>query len=191
MYTCNMDSKERLIETTRDLLWKRGYTATSPKVIQKQSGVGQGSMYHHFKGKSGLALEAIRKNAEELKTNLDERLSKETTAMEKIKAFLSRKRNIQMGCRIGGLTHDPSIIADKYMRRVLQKSFEWIHQSLADVIREGQAKNEFEKNFNADDAAYAIIAVLQGGYVLAKASASDEPFYSAINGFLQLLEKKK
>ena len=42
------------------LLSERGLEATSPTMIFKRSGVGQGSMYHHFEGKNDLALAAIR-----------------------------------------------------------------------------------------------------------------------------------
>ena len=55
------DSKQKLVAATCKLLSERGFEATSPVMIQQRSGVGQGSMYHHFpgKGKEGLALDAI------------------------------------------------------------------------------------------------------------------------------------
>lgn len=61
-----MNTSERLIEATRELLWERGYVGTSPKAVQQAAGAGQGSMYHHFAGKQDLALAAIRRSAEEL-----------------------------------------------------------------------------------------------------------------------------
>lgn len=67
MYSAFMSTPERLIESTRELLWERGYVGTSPKAIQEHAGAGQGSMYHHFKGKPDLALAAIRRTAEELR----------------------------------------------------------------------------------------------------------------------------
>ena len=53
-------SKEKLISAMCTLLSERGLEATSPTMIFKRSGVGQGSMYHHFEGKNDLALAAIR-----------------------------------------------------------------------------------------------------------------------------------
>ena len=55
------DSKQKLVAAACKLLSERGFEATSPVMIQQRSGVGQGSMYHHFpgKGKEGLALDAI------------------------------------------------------------------------------------------------------------------------------------
>ena len=62
-----MDTRERLITSTQELLWERGYVGTSPKAIQQRAGVGQGSMYHHFSGKPDLALAAIQRCAEEIR----------------------------------------------------------------------------------------------------------------------------
>lgn len=186
-----MNSRLKLIQSTRELLWERGYVATSPKAIQERSGLGQGSMYHHFTGKAELALESIRTNADDMKRIVAERLTQGTTAMEKLQALLLRPRNVQRGCRIGGLTQDPDIVANKAMRQVLGEAFATLHAVLVDLIRTGQKNGEFDPELDADDIAAAIAAVLQGGYVLARASASEQPFYRAIHGLLSLLGKQK
>ena len=186
-----MNSRSKLIQSTRELLWERGYVATSPKAIQERSGLGQGSMYHHFTGKAELALESIRANADDMKRIVAERLAQGTTAMEKLQALLLRPRNVQRGCRIGGLTQDPDIIANQAMRQVLGEAFAALHAALVDVIRTGQKNGELDPELDADDVAAAIAAVLQGRYVLARASASEQPFYRAIRGLLSLLGKHK
>ena len=55
------DSKQKLVAAACALLAERGFEATSPQMFQQRSGIGHGSMYHHFpgKGKEGLALDAI------------------------------------------------------------------------------------------------------------------------------------
>lgn len=55
------DSKQKLVAAACALLAERGFEATSPQMFNQRSGVGHGSMYHHFpgKGKEGLALDAI------------------------------------------------------------------------------------------------------------------------------------
>ncbi|GGM28693.1 TetR/AcrR family transcriptional regulator [Dactylosporangium sucinum] len=58
-----MDAVDRLVTSTQALLWERGYTGTSPRAIQERAGAGQGSMYHHFRGKPDLAAAAIRRTA--------------------------------------------------------------------------------------------------------------------------------
>ena len=53
------DSKQKLVAAGCALLAERGFEATSPQMVQQRSGVGHGSMYHHYRGKEDLALDAI------------------------------------------------------------------------------------------------------------------------------------
>jgi len=41
------------------LLAERGFEATSPTMVLQRSGIGHGSLYHHYRGKEDLALDAI------------------------------------------------------------------------------------------------------------------------------------
>lgn len=53
------DSKQKLVAAACALLAERGFEASSPQMFQQRSGVGHGSMYHHYRGKEDLALDAI------------------------------------------------------------------------------------------------------------------------------------
>ena len=70
-----MNSRQSLVQSAQELLWERGYVGMSPKAIQERAGAGQGSMYHHFKGKSDLAAEAIQQSATSFRDGADKWLS--------------------------------------------------------------------------------------------------------------------
>jgi TetR/AcrR family transcriptional repressor of nem operon len=182
-----MSTRERLIESARELLWERGYVGTSPKAIQQRAEAGQGSMYHHFTGKPDLALEAVRRTAAQLRAAADAELSRPGTAIERITAYLRRERDVLRGCPIGRLTQDPDIVADPALRGPVEETFTWLRRRLAEVIAEGVAAGELAAGLDPDATAATVIAVLQGGYVLAKAADSAEPFDRAVSGVLGLL----
>ncbi|MBV8650389.1 MAG: TetR/AcrR family transcriptional regulator [Alphaproteobacteria bacterium] len=182
-----MDTRDRLIEATQVLLWERGYVGTSPKAIQERAGAGQGSMYHHFAGKSDLALDAVRRSAAQLRAEAEAQLSASGTALERVSAYLRRERDVLRGCRIGRLTQDPEIIASPALRQPLDETFAWLRQRLAEILSEGQVRGELAAGFDPAAVAAGVTAVLQGGYVLARAAGSVEPFTAAINGLLALL----
>jgi TetR/AcrR family transcriptional repressor of nem operon len=190
MYSYPMDTRERLIESTRELLWERGYVGTSPKAIQRRAQAGQGSMYHHFTGKPDLALAAIRRSAEEIRTMAEGYFSAAGSAYERISAYLLRQREVLRGCRIGRLTQDPDIMASPELRQPLDETFTWLQQRLAELIAQGQAQGEFDSEFEANEVAATIAATVQGGYVLSKAANSEEPFNRAIKGILGLLASR-
>ncbi|MEU9980640.1 TetR/AcrR family transcriptional regulator [Streptomyces sp. NPDC050856] len=182
-----MSTSERLIEATRDLLWERGYVGTSPRAIQQRAGAGQGSMYHHFSGKPDLALAAIQRTAAELRATAEAVLGGEGPAYRRVEAYLLRERDVLRGCPVGRLTMDPDVIADDVLRAPVDETFDWLRGRLARILQEGVDAGEFAPALDPPGTAAAIVATVQGGYVLARASGSTAAFESAVAGLLALL----
>lgn len=187
MYKMNQTAEARLIKSAQELLWERGYTATSPKAIQKRAEAGQGSMYHHFPGKADLALVAMRHSARQLRDSVDEVLSGPGDPYQRLCAYLTCQRDVLRGCRIGRMTADPEVMASEALREPLQATFAWLQGRLAEVIAQAQDVGALAARIDPAATAATIAAVVQGGYVLARAAASEEPFEQAIAGLLALL----
>ncbi|HWD79485.1 MAG TPA: TetR/AcrR family transcriptional regulator [Kribbella sp.] len=183
-----METVERLIRSTQELLWERGYVGTSPKAIQREAGAGQGSMYHHFAGKAELAKVAIERSAAELRAAAEEQFGGPGSAGERIDGYLRRERDVLKGCRVGRLTADPDVVADPELRKPVAETFSWLRKRLAEVVAEGKRDGEYPESLDPVRTAATIAAVLQGGYVLARAADSPEPFDLAVNGLIDLLE---
>ncbi|SDS82971.1 TetR/AcrR family transcriptional regulator [Actinopolymorpha singaporensis] len=182
-----MSSAERLIESTRELLWERGYTGTSPRAIQQRAGAGQGSMYHHFSGKPELARAAIGRTAEEMRATAEAVLSAPGPALERIAAYLHRERAVLRGCPVGRLTQDPDVMADATLSEPVKQTFAWLVGRIAEVLREGRDRGELDVALDPESTAATVVAVVQGGYVLARAAGSSEPFDRAVSGVASLL----
>ncbi|WBQ04785.1 TetR/AcrR family transcriptional regulator [Kribbella sp. CA-293567] len=183
-----METVERLIRSTQELLWERGYVGTSPKAIQRAADAGQGSMYHHFSGKAQLAQAAIERSGSELRAAAEEQLSGAGPATERIAGYLRRDREVLKGCRMGRLTADPDVLADPVLRAPVAETLGWLRTRLAEVIADGKESGEYPAGLDPDRTAATVAAVLQGGYVLARAAGSDEPFELAVEGLIELLE---
>lgn len=187
MYNVPMDTRERLVESTRDLLWERGYVGTSPKAIQQRAGAGQGSMYHHFQGKPDLALTAISRNAAELRARAEAEFTGPGPVIQRVTAYLRREREVLKGCPVGGLTQDPDIIADPRLRAPVSETFAWLTARLTGLLAQGRADGEVDAWLDPAATATALVAVLQGGYVLARAAGSAQVYAQAVDGALGLL----
>ncbi|MBB6551056.1 TetR/AcrR family transcriptional regulator [Nonomuraea rubra] len=182
-----MDTRERLIESTRELLWERGYVGTSPKAIQQRSGAGQGSMYHHFHGKPDLALAAITRSAGELRERARTAFEGPGTVAERVAAYLRRERDALKGCPVGRLTQDPDVMADPELRRPIEETFAWLTGTLAGLIAQGRADGELHPALDPAATAAALVAAVQGGYVLARAAGSPDVYAQAVEGALALV----
>ncbi|MFF8196212.1 TetR/AcrR family transcriptional regulator [Streptomyces bobili] len=187
MYSWLVSTAERLIESTRELLWERGYVGTSPKAILERAGAGQGSMYHHFTGKPDLALAAIRRTAEELRATAEGVLDGPGTPYERIEAYLLRERDVLRGCPVGRLTMDPDVIADDELRAPLDETLDAIRERIAGIVEEGKEQGQFGPELDGEAIAATALATVQGGYVLARASGSPAAFDAGVRGLLSLL----
>ncbi|MFT8396201.1 TetR/AcrR family transcriptional regulator [Propionibacterium sp.] len=182
-----MGSKERLIEATSELLWERGYAATSPHDIMALAGVGQGSMYHHFSGKHDLAVQALRLSIERA-MDANGLLDSAAQPLERLRANLFLPRPGVKGCRVGRMTQDPDVLADPELLGLVAEAFEQMHRKWAETIREAIDAGQLPGNVDPDDLASAFQAVIQGGYVLAKASGDQAPMDAAMRGAAALLD---
>ncbi|HEY4466211.1 MAG TPA: TetR family transcriptional regulator [Klebsiella sp.] len=183
-----MKTKDALIKTMQELLWTRGYSNTSPKEIQQVSGVGQGSMYHHFKGKADLARQTILLNAEELQKEISIILHADKSARERIQDYLLREREVLAGCRMGGLAQDSEVISDDSLREPIADNFEWLIGELEEVLDAGKTSGEFSADLNVEHTALTLISVMQGAFVIARATQSEAYYKQAIAGVIEMLK---
>ncbi|HET7723395.1 MAG TPA: TetR/AcrR family transcriptional regulator [Propionibacteriaceae bacterium] len=182
-----MDSRERLVVAMSDLMWERGYAATSPREVRERSGVGQGSMYHHFPGKRDLALAALERNCADLLPATIEVLDQPGDPMEKLVVYLTRPLPALKGCKVGRMTQDPLVARDPGLLAPVARAFEAVHDSLAAVIRDAVEQGELSETVDPGRLAYTLAATIQGGYVLAIAAQDPRLFDDARAGALDLL----
>lgn len=182
-----MDTREKLIEAAQELLWDRGYAATSPRAILDVSGAGQGSMYHHFRGKEALAMAAVERNGELIRQQIRQDLGTDGTALQRIETYLRRERQVLRGCRFGKLAQDPDVMESDALSAEVAEMFVWMQASVTTVIEDGKAAGEFPASLDSASVSAAVVAALQGAFVLARAAGDATAFDEAIEGVLELL----
>jgi AcrR family transcriptional regulator len=181
-----MDSRQLLVDTMSELMWERGYADTSPRDVRERSGVGQGSMYHHFPTKRDLALAALERNVADLLPGASE-LDGPGDPMARIEAYLTRPREALKGCKVGRMTQDPQVREDPVLLAPVARAFAQVHVSWVNVLREAVAARELRDDLDPERLAQTLMAVLQGGYVLAISQQDQGPFDDACAGALDLL----
>jgi AcrR family transcriptional regulator len=170
-----------------ELLWERGYAATSPRDVMARAGVGQGSMYHHFTGKHELAVDALSAVTGEL-TGESSLLEEGGSPLERMKHYLSLPRPGTRGCRVGRMTQDPQVVVDEELIAIVGSAFATILQRWEQVIAQAIAVGELPEEIVPADLARTLAAVIQGGYVLARAQGEQGPMDAAVRGAVSLLD---
>lgn len=182
-----MDSRELLVNTMSELMWERGYADTSPRDVRERSGVGQGSMYHHFPTKRALAVAALERNVASLLPASSE-LDGPGDPMARIEAYLMRPRDALKGCKVGRMTQDRQVREDPALLAPVGRAFAEVHKRWVTVLREAIATGALRADLDPERLAHTLMAVLQGGYVLAIAQQDPGPFDAARAGALDLLK---
>lgn len=177
------------MEATQDLLWEQGYSATSPKDIMRRSGAGQGSMYHHFTNKQELALVALECSAQSMRQDAEKLLATDGSAYEIATAYLRRQRDVLKGCRMGRMTFDADVLNTPELIEPVKRTFVWLFEALTVLFERGRDQGEFAADIDARNLASLVVATVQGGYVLARATRDTDAFDAAVEGAAALLRK--
>jgi AcrR family transcriptional regulator len=143
-------------------------------------------MYHHFPTKRDLALAALERNVADLLPAASE-LDGPGNPMVRIEAYLMRPRDVLKGCKVGRMTQDPQVREDPVLLAPVARAFAQVHVSWVKVLREAVAAGELRDDLDPEHLAHTLMAVLQGGYVLAIARQDPGPFDEARAGAISLL----
>ncbi len=181
----SIDSRQRLVDAMAELLWEKGYAATSPRDVMAAAKVGQGSFYHHFSGKHELAVAALRQNIAEAWGRSPSVTS--SSPLEELKAYLLLPRTGQKGCRVGRMTQDPKVLQDPELLGLVEEAFKATAQRWTQMIDAAIAADELPGTLDSQQLASTLAAVLQGGYVLSRAHGSQQPMDDAVHGMAALL----
>ncbi len=182
-----MSSREVLISATTELLWDNGCAATSPAMIQKRAGVGQGSMYHHFSGKPALVSAAISRRADQLRREAKSALNGDGSAMERIHAYLDLQRDPLRGCMLGKLGQESDVLADEVNARVISGYFNWIEGELTGLLESAIRGGQIRPGADVAGTATLLVCGIQGAYVLARSEQDPSVFHRAIAGIKQAI----
>lgn len=96
-------NEEEVIEKAMHLFWRNGYESTSTRMLEKEMGINQFSIYSSFKNKQGVYVESIKCYQNKLKA-ISNKLKASATPVEAIKDYFydfirfSCNHDEQVGC---------------------------------------------------------------------------------------------
>lgn len=178
--------RDSLIGAAKNLLWEVGYESMSPRRILDASGAGQGSLYHHFKGKKDLAVAALAQVDAEAREEFDAVMGAGGAPLDRLHRFLKQNRNALRGCRLGCLANEASIFDDD-LREPVAGYFTYVTERLADTIGEAVSLGELPQTIDPDRLAATLLAAVQGGYVLSRVRNDPNQMRLAMEGAVAML----
>lgn len=183
----NRDSRAELVQTMAGFLRDQGYTATGRAQLLAESGVSNGSLYHHFPGgMEELAEAALEASGALVADALRGALDASPRAGEGVVRFLDIARGAATGeecagCPIAPTALESPIISPRLRAAAARCFDEW------EALIAGRLRADGWPDRSAGEAASAALALIEGALLLARVSGQLRHLEHAKRAALALL----
>ena len=178
-------TRQRLIESALYLFWERGFAGTSMSDLLGRAEVNSGSFYHFFNSKEALLKAVLQVYIDALGPQIVAPAHAQTSdPIERIFAILGGYRerilrtNYQYGCPLGrlALEIDPE---NRPAHALIAENFRGWIGAVRSCLED--AKGRLARGTDLDSLATHVLAVMEGGVMLARSYGAVEPFDQAVS----------
>ncbi len=156
-----------VLEKAMNIFWVHGYEATSVRLLEKEMGINQFSIYASFKNKKNLFINALRKYREHVIVNRFQPLLQEGAGFAELESFLKNatvshgSKDEKKGCLVVNTAGELGE-KDPEIARELNLYYDFIRNMIRKVLENAVAKNEIAADTNIDQQANFFLGVMQG-----------------------------
>jgi TetR/AcrR family transcriptional regulator, transcriptional repressor for nem operon len=182
--------RDKILAAAKDLIWERGFENMSPRDVMDRSGAGQGSLYHHFRSKQALAAAALDEMKAEEMAAVDGIFDPAIPPLERIERYLARERKVLRGCRLARISNEAAM-EDAVLRGPVATYLDHVMCLLANALAEAQAHGEIDPAIDPRQVGATLLAIVEGGFVLARAHWEPERMRQVLAGGALFVAKLK
>jgi TetR/AcrR family transcriptional regulator, transcriptional repressor for nem operon len=168
-------TREAVLAAAMRLIHVHGYHATSLDDVLRESGVGKGNFYHHFRSKEELGYAILDQLvAGFVERTLEPCFADPTGApLAQIRCFLDRlvqaqrDRQCRGGCAMGNLASELSDVHEGFRKRLASVFTTW-HARFAEALTEAKRRGQVIAPCDPEASARFLVASLEGAILLTK-----------------------
>jgi TetR/AcrR family transcriptional repressor of nem operon len=197
--TC--ETRQKLIDTAQELIWKSSYGSVSVDDICKASNVKKGSFYHFFPSKVDLALAAMDETVLSYKAEYDKVFSAGIDPVERLERYADLVYQSQKeaqaqcgqvcGCALASLAAEMACQEERIRERfdeIIAGKKRYFESALRDMIAEGTIPPKTDVKAKAEE----IFSYTIGLLMMARIQNNLEPLKRDLKqGLLNLIGVKK
>jgi len=164
--------------------YAHGFHGTTVDTILEASQVPKGSFYHHFGSKEAFAQAVLEQYVEFQLTLIDTWAGREgLTTREKLVGYFDEIVSIfvtsgfERACLAGKFSSELAPSSPTF-RRQLKAGFDLWEDRFVAILSAGQDLGEIRRDRSAEDLATTVLALLQGGFILALSDHHDHALES-------------
>ncbi|MCX7567393.1 TetR/AcrR family transcriptional regulator [Sulfitobacter sp. F26169L] len=188
-------ARTRLLEAARDTIRQKGFTATSVDDLCDAAQVTKGAFFHHFKTKQALGVAAAQHWAETTGAFFaDAPYHTPDDPLDRVLAYLAFRREIIAGetaeftCLVGTMTQEVHNTSPDITSACADSIFGHA-ATLEPDIAAAIVAHDIRGDWTAESLARHMQAVIQGGFILAKASGNPEMARESIDHLIRYVRQ--
>ncbi|HWK05777.1 MAG TPA: TetR/AcrR family transcriptional regulator [Puia sp.] len=167
-------TKQFIVEKTAPIFNKKGYAGTSLSDMTEATGLTKGSIYGNFANKDEVALAAFEYNWKRIAGLTRQEMDKKNTIKEKLLVYTEYDKFVNFPVPMGGCpVLNTAVEADDthpLLKKKANEAFLAWKDRLTLLIEEGIRTKEFKASIDPEQIALTIIAMIEGGIMIAKLS---------------------
>ncbi len=174
------DARTRLLEAARDVIRQKGFTAATVDELCKAAGVTKGAYFHHFESKDALGVAAANHWAETTGELFEHApYHQPADPLDRVLAYIAFRRAIisddipAFTCLVGTMAQEVHVTSPDIRDAAAGSIFGHAKTLEADIQAAIDARGIVPEGWDAASLSRHFQAVLQGGFILAK--AGDDP----------------
>jgi len=184
-----------IIETVAPVFNKQGYIGTSMSDLTEATGLTKGAIYGNFENKEALALSAYEYNSKRLLAKIDDVLTKEGNALDKIFALTNFYKSYDVftqdagGCPILNTGVDAQG-NNRLLAAANREAIKEIEGKIALVLENGVNKKELKIPVTPLQFAKQMFTIIQGAVAMSTMTRDRKYLFNTIT-YLNVLIKRE
>lgn len=169
------DTKAFIIEKTAPVFNRKGYAGTSLTDLTNATKLTKGSIYGNFANKDEVAIAAFEHNVKKVNAIVQEEVGKQRTAKGKLLAYARVYTDLDNypfpagGCPVMNTSIESDDTHPELSRKAAIAVNNW-KNNLTSILEEGIRKKEFRKDTKPEQIALTILALIEGGVMISRAT---------------------
>lgn len=170
-------TRQFIIETTAGIFNIKGYAGTSMSDLTQATGLTKGSIYGNFENKEEVALAVFDHNHAKVQQVIQQQMSKAKTYYHKLMVYarvydqFSMQAFPQGGCPILNTAIEADDTHNLLKDRAAKAVLSW-KKHIQELVTAGIEAGEFKPNTDHHTLALSMIALIEGGLMIAKVTDS-------------------
>lgn len=180
----NLEARRHILETAHALFARDGYEGVSMERVADAAGIKKANLFHYYPTKPALGAavleEAARRHAEGMRALFADPAQDPVSAVRLLfdRGTAGARRDCSRGCFIGKMGQELDE-RDGAMRRALAGCLAQWREEVAAFLDGWRRRGYFRPGFRAVEAADGILALYEGGLLLAKVVGEEAPLEHA------------